>query len=75
MNVINSSRVIVDNLHRGSNATMWSEAQFCKNLAWFEVDLKEHRIVPTHYTYRGDSGGSDHHPRTWHLLGSVDGEK
>jgi len=51
---------------------MWSNG---KSKAWFELDLKELRIVPTYYTYRGDAGGGENHPRTWQLQGSIDGEK
>jgi len=51
---------------------MWSEG---KSNAWFEVDLKDHRFMPTHYAYRGDAGGGENHPRTWALQGSEDGEK
>ena len=27
----------------------------------------------THYVFRGDYGGGNHHPRTWELQGSNDG--
>ena len=57
-----SSSIIVDNLHRGSNATMWSEG---KPNSWFSVDLKDNRLMPTYYAYRGDAGGGENHPRTW----------
>ena len=51
---------------------MWSEG---KANAWFSVDLKDHRFLPTHYAYRGDFGGGENHPRNWQLQGSEDGEK
>lgn len=63
--------VICANKHPGFNATMWSRGA---SGAWFTLDLKSVKLMPTHYAYRNDYGGGGNHPRSFELQGSTDGK-
>jgi len=41
--------------------------------AWFEVDFKQHRVAPTHYSLRHYASWDAEALRSWTLEGSVDG--
>eukprot|EP00927_Polykrikos_kofoidii_P053191 TRINITY_DN4745_c0_g1_i2.p2 TRINITY_DN4745_c0_g1~~TRINITY_DN4745_c0_g1_i2.p2 ORF type:complete len:278 (-),score=35.02 TRINITY_DN4745_c0_g1_i2:1390-2223(-) len=67
-NAESAATVILENVHRGNNATMWSRGA---PSAWFQINLHGGRKIRLErYVYRGDAGGGNNHPRTWELLAS-----
>jgi len=67
-----AASVICAHAHPGQHATMWSRGAA---RAYFEVDLRDVTLRPTHFAYRNDYGGGGNHPRDFELQGSNDGKQ